>query len=111
ARLDREDLPLLDPRGVAEERVLGLRLHHRAADVVRLEAERVTEAVRIEHAADALRVDLFDGAAREARVLQDRADLTVRLVVELLVRRAGGDPRAEALLHGLHRGEELRERR
>src|SRR6185295_1047010 len=75
AGLDREDLSFGDRRRVAEERVLFLRIDGPAADVVRLQAERVPETVRIEHAADSLRVDLLDRPFRETCVFEDGADL------------------------------------
>ena len=43
-------------------------------------------------------------------VLEDRAHLAMRFVVELFVRHADGDLRDEALLHRLHREDERGER-
>ena len=110
ARLDREHLPHADVRRVAQERVVGARRPQRAAHVVRLQAQRVPEAVGIERARDAARDGLVGRAAHDADLAQDAAHLPVRLVVELLVRHAHLHRRAEPLLHRLDARDELSER-
>jgi hypothetical protein len=81
AGLDREDLAGLDAARVSEERILGAGLDPSTADIVGLEPERVSEAVREKLASDALGHQFGSGAAGDSDLAQNLGEERMRAVV------------------------------